>query len=466
MSFIGTMLPGGLWVGLHYLIAFVAALAVLVVVHELGHYLVARACGVKVLRFSFGFGPLLWVRRAGRDDTEWAVCAIPLGGYVKMLDENEGDVAPHDALRAFNRQPLTRRVLIVAAGPAANLLLAVVLFALVFAAGVQEFRPVLASPAEGSPAAQAGVPEGGLIQKLNGIDIISWQDVRWALTKEVLDREQIALEIRDPSHEVRQYFLDLPSALMEAPDKDGLALLGLRLVPLRIEPIVGKVMPASPAELAGLKVNDRIRAIDGVAMSTWDTVATLIRQSPEKLLRVEVWRESIELSLQITPQTVHVDGHDVGRMGISPLLPRMEDDPRVMIIKSSPVDALVKGARLTWETSVLTLRMMGRMVTGDISLKNISGPVTIADYAGQSAQMGVSAYLRFLALISISLGVLNLLPIPILDGGHLLYYLIEGISGRPLQERFLELAQRVGMLMLAMLMVFAFYNDFTRLISG
>ncbi len=455
-----------LWSGMHYLLAFVGALALLVVVHELGHYLVARACGVKVLRFSFGFGPVLWLRRAGRDDTEWAVCAIPLGGYVKMLDETEEQIEPDEAHRAFNRQPLTRRALIVAAGPIANLLLAIALFALVLMIGVHEFRPILAAPDVGSPAEQAGIPAGALVQKLNAKAIASWQDLRWVLTKEGLDGHEITLEIATQDNIVRDYVLDLPQELKTAPDKDGLRLLGLRLEPLAVAPIVGKIMPGSPAELAGLQVNDRLRSIDGVALNTWEDFATRIRQSPGKLLHIDVVREPVELSLEITPQTVRADGHDIGRVGISPRLPNIEDDPRVMLVRVSPIEALIKGTELTWETSVLTLRMMGRMLIGEVSLKNISGPVTIADYAGQSAQMGVTAYLRFLALISISLGVLNLLPIPVLDGGHLLYYLVEGISGKPLQERFLELAQRVGMAMLAVLMLFAFYNDFNRLISG
>ncbi len=446
--------------------AFIAALAILVVIHELGHYSVARVFDVKVLRFAFGFGKVLWVRKFGPDATEWAVCAVPLGGYVKMLDESESPVDEREAERAFNRKSVGRRALIVAAGPVANLLLAVVLYAIVFGSGVYEFRPILGEPPIGSVAASVGVRAGSTVVGLNGSAVVTWQDVRWRALNDLLDNEVVIVDVLTADGVAEQYELAAPAGLGNQPERDSLRALGLVLQALRLEPLVGAVVPGSPAQAAGFQVGDRFHAVNGKAVADWAQFAGEIRRSPGIPLILDVARGDALVSIQATPALADSPEGPVGRLGVSPYVPPIEADPRAVLVSYGPVDSLVRAIRFTWETSVLTLRMIGRMIFGEISWKNVSGPVTMADYAGQSAQLGLNAYLRFLALISISLGVLNLLPIPVLDGGHLLYYLAEMLAGKPLPEPVTNAAQRVGIALLGMLMFFAFYNDINRLVSG
>ncbi|MBK6906935.1 MAG: RIP metalloprotease RseP [Rhodocyclaceae bacterium] len=449
-----------------YAAAFVAALAILVVIHELGHFLVARAFDVKVLRFAFGFGKVLWVRRFGADATEWAVCAVPLGGYVKMLDESEGQVDSGEVNRAFNRKPLGQRALIVAAGPVANLLLAVVLYAFVFGSGVHEFRPILGEPPAGSVAASASIKARSTIVRINGNAVTSWQDVRWIALNDLLDNEVVSVDLLTAEGVAEHHELVAPAGLGNQPEQDSLRALGLVLQPLRLEPLVGAVLSGSPAQAAGVQVGDRFQAINGQLVTDWSEFSAQVRRSPGIPLVLDVARGELLVRIQATPAIAESVEGPIGRLGISPYMPPIDADPRVSLVRYGAFDAFVKATQFTWETSVLTLRMIGRMILGEISWKNVSGPVTMADYAGQSAHLGLSAYLRFLALISISLGVLNLLPIPVLDGGHLLYYLLEFLTGKPLPESVVNVGQRVGIALLGLLMVFAFYNDINRLVSG
>lgn len=452
--------------GLTYIGAFVAALAILVVIHELGHYWVARAFDVKVLRFSFGFGKVMWSRTMGPDQTEWAICAVPLGGYVKMLDESEGPVDEHERQRAFNAQSLPQRALIVVAGPVANLILAVALYLVVFMHGVYEFRPVIGVPPAGTPAAMANVPSGSQLIEVNGTRVTTWQDVRWVVLHDLLDGDSLVVTLLTPDGATATYRLSAPAGLGNRPEQDSLRALGLVLEPLRIDAIAGQVVEGSAAAEAGMLQGDRIESVNGEPISDWVQFSSLIRKSPGIPLLIDVSRRDVTLRINATPRGVDDGEKIIGRLGVAPKLPLIEDDPRATLVRYGVIDGAVKALRVTVDTSVLTVRMIGRMLIGQISWKNVSGPVTMADYAGQSAQLGLNAYLRFLALISISLGVLNLLPIPVLDGGHLLYYLAEAISGKALPEYVINVAQRIGMAALGLLMFFAFYNDINRLVSG
>jgi len=456
------------------LLAFVVALSLLVLVHELGHYWVARRCGVKVLRFSLGFGYVIYSKRfangsidnAKSEGTEWVISAIPLGGYVKMVDEREGEVAPEDLQYAFNRKPVLQRMAIVVAGPLSNFLLAIILYWALFIYGVPGLRPMLGDVPPGSPAALAQMQPGETIISINGETIPSWQELRWALLELSLRQGEARIEARSAQGEPVAHTLDLTS--LEAKDLDGefLDKLGLHLYQPVILPVIGKVAEGSVAQLAGLKEGDVILRADGVPMALWSNVVEAIHAHPEQTLRFEIQRGETMLNVTLVPRAVTESGRKIGMIGIGPKVDRQAWQAMFTEVSYAPPEALARSLRKTWETSAISLKMMGKMVVGEISMKNLSGPITIADYAGQSAAMGVVAYFGFLALISISLGVLNLLPIPLLDGGHLLYYAAELVKGSPVSERAWEIGQNIGIALLGMLMVFAIYNDINRLVSG
>jgi len=448
------------------ILAFVVALGVLIVFHEFGHYLIARLFGVKVLRFSIGFGRPLWRIRSGRDQTEWVIAALPLGGYVKMLDEHEAPVAPQEVHRAFNRQRVWRRIAIVAAGPAANFLLAIVFYWALFVGGVQEAKPVVGTPDPGTIAEASGFVRGETILKINDEPIASWQQVRWRLLQLAVERKPARLEVIDPQQRLTWRTLDLSSFDLEGFDSDPLARLGLRLNRPDVAPIIGTVVKGSVAEAAGLRPRDRVVSIDGRPIRVWEDLVTAVQARPGKNVRLLVSRGAEELEIQLQPRAERQNGQLIGRIGTSPQMDPESMKSLVTIVRYAPAAALGMACERTWEMSVFSLKMLGKMVVGQVSWKNLSGPVTIADYAGQSAQLGIGAYIAFLALISISLGVLNLLPIPLLDGGHLLYYLIEIFKGSPVSERTMELGQRLGLTLLLFLMAFAIYNDFNRLFAG
>lgn len=450
-------------------VAFVIALGCLIVVHEFGHYVVARACGVKVLRFSVGFGRALWSRRFGRDATEWVIAAFPLGGYVKMLDEREGVVAAQDLPRAFNRKSVWRRIAIVVAGPAANFILAVVLYWILFVSGVPGMKPVIAAPAPGTPAAAAGFSSGDTLLKIGDEPVPTWQEARWVLLQYAVERKSdpVKIEVRSAQGDIRLLRIDLSHLTAADLDRDFLRGLGLARYQPPIDPVIGEVIRDGAADRAGLKAGDEIVAINGQRIDRWQQVVTLVRGHPGKSLVMEIRRDGRFMpALSITPASVAEGTQEFGRIGAAPRIDRAALSDFMIEVRYGITDALKKALVKTWDTSSFSVQMLGKMIVGEVSLKNLSGPITIADYAGQSAQSGLASYLLFLALISISLGVLNLLPIPLLDGGHLLYYTVEVLKGTPVSERTMEVGQHVGIALLFVLMAFALYNDINRLISG
>jgi regulator of sigma E protease len=448
------------------LLAFAGAIALLVLFHELGHYLVARRCGVKVLRFSIGFGKVLYSKRFVGNDTEWVFSAIPLGGYVKMVDEREDKVAPEDLPFAFNRKPVLQRMAIVVAGPLANFLLAIVLYWALFVHGVPGLKPVLGEVPAGTPAASARLQPGEIILSINGEAVPSWQELRWRLLELALRQGEVTIEGRGRVDEVLLHNLDLGG--LEAKDLDGefLTKLGLHLYQPTLLPVIGKLSEDGVGKLAGLREGDIILRAAGSAMQTWPEVVEVIRTHPGQAVQFDIRRGEMTLSLSLVPDRVTESGVAVGKIGAAPKIDKAEWEAMFTEVSYGPLDAMQQSLRKTWETSAITLKMFGKMLIGEVSMKNLSGPITIADYAGQSATMGMVAYFGFLALISISLGVLNLLPIPILDGGHLLYYAAELIKGSPVSERAWEVGQNIGIALLGTLMVFAVFNDINRLVSG
>ncbi len=449
------------------LAAFLVTVGVLVVFHEFGHYLVARWFDVKILRFSVGFGRILWSRKRGPDQTEWALAAVPLGGYVKMLDEREADVAPHDRARAFNRQSVGRRIAIVAAGPAANFLLAIALFWGLFVAGIPGDKPVLGEPAKGTPAAIAGLTDGDTIVAVGEEPVVTWNDVNWRLLKEAVNRSRVQVQVEGAAGQRGYRTLDLSATTADDVDGTLLAKVGLRPYVPHSPAVMGTVLPGRAAERAGLREGDRVHAVDGRPVGTWVEFTARVRANPGKALELDVERGERRITLPATPES---DGKGRSRMGLlvvsAPEALKREMERTRTRVSYDPLTAIPKAAYKVWDISIFSLKLLGRMIMGEVSWKNLSGPITIADYAGQSAQAGWVTFITVLAFGSVSLGVLNLLPIPLLDGGHLVYYFAEIVKGSPVSERTMEIGQRVGLALLLGLTFFAFYNDINRLFTG
>lgn len=446
------------------LLAFIAAIAILVVIHEMGHYWVARMCGVKVLRFSVGFGKTIYTKRFANSETDWVISAIPLGGYVKMLDEREGKVAAHELQLAFNRKPVLQRMAIVVAGPVANLLLAILLFWALFIYGVPSLKPVLGKVLPNTPAATASLQAQETIVSINEQAIPSWEQVSWVLLDLALQgATEARIEARTVQGDIVRHVLDLKGLTPDNMDENFLHSLGLQPYQPLVLPVIGKLVEGGVAQRAGLLPNDKILRVDSQNIEDWKDFVGLVRGHPGQLLRLEMERNGTLRVLNLTPEATSEANITVGKIGAAPHIDRREFDALLTTVRYAPLAAFGHALQKTWEIAKVSLKSLGKMVIGEMSLKNLSGPITIADYAGQSAQMGMVAYLNFLALISISLGVLNLLPIPLLDGGHLLYYMAELIKGSPMSEKAWEAGQKIGIALLATLMVLALFNDFSRL---
>ncbi len=449
------------------IIAFVFALGLLIVFHEFGHYLVARLCDVKVLRFYVGFGRPLIKKYWGRDRTEWAIAVFPIGGYVKMLDEREGEVAPEDLPRSFNRKTVAHRFAIVSAGPIANFLLAILLYWLLFMHGVSGMKPVLGPIIPETPAAMAAFEAGETIVTIGAEPVLTWQDARWILLARAIERSPaLTVETVNQGGKVTWRKMDLSKINADDLDADFLKKIGLNVYQPEIKPVIAQVISNGAGDRAGLLTNDEILLVNGEEIARWKDLVQQIRDNPKQLLVMEIQRGNTRVSVNVTPDVTIENGEQIGKVGIAPKIDRSRIENLLVEVSYPAGTAMVKAIDKTWKTSVLTLQMLWKMVMGEVSWKNVSGPITIADYAGKSAQMGIASYLGFLALISISLGVLNLLPIPLLDGGHLMYYVVEIIKGSPVSERAIGIGQQLGMMMLFALMAIAIYNDINRLISS
>ncbi len=437
--------------------AFLLALSCLIFIHELGHFVVARWVGVKVLRFSIGLGRPIW-RRQAKNGTEWVVALLPLGGYVRMLDEREGPVSPQEVHQAFNRKSLAQRSAIVVAGPLANFLLAWSLFSLLYVLGIPGQRPCLDAPETGTLAWHAGIRAGECVLRLEGKAIRTWQDFELEWPRVVRREGEVRLVTRNDrgQEEVHR----LVTAQVNAAAEEGVEGSGFHLWTPPLPPVVGQVIPDSVADKAGLKPLDRLLRVAGQPVETWAQVVRIVEAHPQAVVEIELARASQTRAVQLIPRAVDLpNGRRIGRIGISPQVTEAMRREWTVLDQDPPSTALWHGAVKTWSLTLLTLNSFGQLLTGQASLDNLGGPVRIASLAGDSARLGLLPYLQFMALISISLGVLNLLPIPLLDGGHLLYHAVEWVRGRPLSAEILNLTQRWGFFLLAGLMVFSFLND-------
>jgi regulator of sigma E protease len=448
---------------LSYILAFMVAIGILVAVHEYGHFWMARRVGVRVLRFSIGFGKRLWTRQ-GKDGTEYAISAIPLGGYVKLLDEREGPVAAADLSAAYNRKPIWQRILILLAGPFANFLFAAAAYWVLFVAGVPALKPVLGEIAPQSIAASAGLASGDEVIAVGTRATGTREAVVLAILDQLMDGGAIALEVRAPDGTTRVAPLRIVGSPRPLTEPGALLPgLGFEFWYPTVPAEIGTMQPGSPAERAGLAAGDRIVAVDGSPVADFPALVKLVQPQPGKTLEFTIERSGERVVVPVEVEAQNEGSKLVGRIGVRPASPGAIPEDMRTRERYGPVASLGRAVEKTWDMSVLTVRLLWNVGTGDVSVKNLSGPINIAEYAGFSARQGILAFLSFLAIVSVSLFVLNLLPIPILDGGQIVYQLAELVKGSPLSERTQAAGQKVGIFLLLVLMSFAFYNDLSRL---
>ena len=445
----------------HTVFYFLLALAILVAFHEFGHFYACRTLGVKVLRFSIGIGKSIWSYRKSSEDTEFSIGFLPLGGYVKMVDEREGPVADGDLPLAFNRQRLSVRAAIVFAGPFANFVLAVLLFWLVFMIGETGIRPVLGPVPAGTLAAEAGFQEGEEIIRVNGAETPTWGLAIGEVVEQAMDQENVSVEVRTDHGASIVRSMTVPHEITENPNSLH-ERLGFQPWEPSLPPVVDRVEPNGAAEAAGLAAGDRLLSVDGKPIKDWQQWVEHVRANPGKEMGLQVERNGGQVSLKIQPLAVDSPQGKVGRIGAAVRVPQDIQDNLKVEYRLGPLPAFTAAVAKTWDYSVMTLKMIGRMLVGRASVENLSGPISIAQYAGQSASMGLVQFLKFLSLVSVSLAVLNLLPIPVLDGGHLLFYLFEAVRGKPLSENTQAMFQNIGIVILFSLMAFSFYLDIMR----
>ena len=444
------------------LISFIVAISILVAIHEYGHYIVAKSLGVKILRFSIGFGKPLWKKSFGKDKTEFVIASLPLGGYVKMLDKRETSVAPDEAHREFTSQSVWTRIAIVVAGPAFNFLFAIVAYWLMFVIGVSGIKPVVGELTEGSLAQKSGLQTGYEIVSVNGSKTPIWDVAVKNIMPAMIDRSEAVMEVKDNLGNVLTRTVDFSSTVGEIKVEELFTQLGFKPWRPALKPVVGMVVENSPAANAGFLVNDEILKVNGIDTPDWVNVVDIVSTKPSEILQITIKRNGNLKTIQVIPESIERDGKTVGRLGLGHK-PGSGYPEEMRVKHGYGVLESVPGAiSRTWDYSILTLKMIGRIFTGDISIKNLSGPVSIAQYAGFSASAGLARFMDFLAIVSISLGILNLLPVPILDGGHLMYYVVEIVRGRPVSEETQEYATRIGMILLFTLMSVALYNDLLR----
>jgi len=448
---------------LHTIASFIVAIGVLVTVHEFGHFWVARKLGVKVLRFSIGFGKALW-RRTGADGVEYVVAAIPLGGYVKMLDEREGPVPEHEVGQAFNRQRLAVRSAIVAAGPIFNFLFAIIAYWGVFVLGVSGLRAEIADVQAGSVAAASGMQAGHLVTAVDGEATFTWVGVIQRTLGAVLKDPQVPVSVRRDNGQEYELTLDMRALVLDDVTSGGFfESIGVTPARPHFPPVIDALTPGGRAEAAGFQPGDRILSADGAPMSSWRQWVQLIRANAEQPLQVAVERAGVVKDVTLTPALRNTEeGRAYGFIGASRAHSPELLESYFVTEQYGPVESLNKAVGKTWDISALTMRMFWKMLQLEVSVDNLSGPISIAQYAGHSARSGLSRFLEFLAIVSVSLGILNLLPVPILDGGHLLYFAVEAVIGRPLSEQAQYVAQHIGLVLLVGLMGIAFYNDIVR----
>ncbi|VAW93501.1 Intramembrane protease RasP/YluC, implicated in cell division based on FtsL cleavage [hydrothermal vent metagenome] len=447
-------------------LALIVTLGLLIAFHEFGHYWTARKLGVKVLRFSIGFGKPLWSRRYGPDDTEYVIAVFPLGGYVKMLDERAEEVPESERHRAFNNQSVWRRIAIVVAGPVFNFIFAIIAFWLMYMLGVQGMKPVIGEVTPSSIAAEVGFRAGDEIVAIDDRATPTWGAARITLLDKALDQDSIELRVRDNDGYERQLSLPVSGIPTENKQEDLLRYVGITPWRMNYPPVLGELTSDGAALKAGLQSGDRILSTDGEPITDWMSLVEFVRAHPQQTVKLQIERDGLQQTVEVHIASRTTDSGVIGRIGAGPAPAGPLPEEMQAEIRFGPISAVAEALSKTWQMSSLTLRMIGKMIVGEVSVENLSGPITIATYAGYSASVGITSFLYFLAIISISLGVLNLLPIPLLDGGHLMYYLVEIVKGSPVSDAVQMQFQRLGIALLAMLMLLAFYNDFNRLWGG